>query len=90
MSEEAGGTAQPGAHVEHPAVRADLGLPRQRLDGGEPTVVIVIPLAQILGRQGTDALAVAAQRLHHLRLVDRMPLVEVDDGGKRLAHERQV
>ena len=56
----------------------DGGAPRQGLDGLEPAVVVLVPVVEVLGDEGSSVLALAPERVQHLREADGMPVIEVD------------
>ena len=77
VREEARGAAEARADVEHGHARCDGRASRQRLHGPEAAVVVLVPRPEILGLERSAARA-RARGLQHLRLVDRVTIVEVD------------
>ena len=55
----------------------------------EATVVVLVPLVQVLGGQRPQVLASASKGGQDLRLVDRVAIVELDDGRETLGHDAQ-
>ena len=82
--QEAGGPAQPGAQIQHARGHADPGQARQRVDGGQPAVVVLVELEEVVGGEGpAGEPAAPGEGGQHLGFADRMAIVEVDD----VAHE---
>jgi hypothetical protein len=89
VGQEARGAAEPGADIEHRHPGGDGGALRQRLDRGETAVVILVPPPEILRTERAEAGGAVAGGCEHLRLVDRVAIVEIDHVGSGLAHEPQ-
>ena len=83
--QEARGTAQAGAHVEHAGGRLDAGAPGKEVDGGETPIVVLVEIEEIVGGEAAQVAAPSTpDGVQHLPLVDGMAIVEgnsVDSGA---------
>jgi len=71
------GPAEPGADVQHATVRVNTAAAREDVDGRDPAVVILIEFEEVVGLELAES-GVTARGRAYVRLVDRMPVVEVD------------
>jgi hypothetical protein len=77
--QEPRGTAEPRADVEHAGRRAHARPPRQDVDRGDPAVVVLVEVEQVLGREASGGTTGGGGA--DVDLVDRMAVVEVDGSG---------
>src|SRR5262249_4441076 len=78
IREEAGRTAEAGAHVEDAGGAGDAGFASEGLHGGETAVVVLVEVEEVgRAKHGRRGSAPASRGRQHLGLVDGMTIVEV-------------
>ena len=89
VGEEPRRPTEAGAHVEDAMARHDSGPARQGLHRGQPAVVVLVPVVQVVRARRPAVHPAPGEGGAHPALADRMTVVEVEDGGDVRAHRRR-